>query len=396
MSLRLFRTASERASSKLDRRAQSHANLPKPKLVEGAVAGSIQIVWFKRDLRTQDHAPLADAIAATKAAQAAPQTKLHGPLTPSGGVLCLYIHEPSSAAAPEMSRRHSVFLRECLDDLRSALNALGGDLLEVVGESVDVFERLRGHFGGAIDTLWAHQETTSGRDFERDQAVKRWARQHGIGVREAAQNGVVRGRARSAQTPHGHAFEHHVKLACQAPAATLTPMECSGAWVKITFPSAALGAIPQAMGEDSPGRIRGGRTVALKRLEVFTGFERLASYPRLISSPIEAEDGCSRLSPHLSFGTLSDREAIRAANDAAHAASQSLPPAKAEWVQKASAFFAQRLYWRSGYLQMLESHPELEFGGDVHALVGLREAALSPSATQSAWLDGRPVTPGSR
>jgi deoxyribodipyrimidine photo-lyase len=60
------------------------------------------IVWFKRDLRVHDHAPL------LQASRIAP-------------VLCLYIVEPSMWTATDASTQHTQFLRESLLDLDTAL-----------------------------------------------------------------------------------------------------------------------------------------------------------------------------------------------------------------------------------------------------------------------------------
>ncbi len=59
------------------------------------------IVWFKRDLRVHDHAPL------LQASRNAP-------------VLCLYIVEPSVWAAADAATQHYQFLRESLLDLDAA------------------------------------------------------------------------------------------------------------------------------------------------------------------------------------------------------------------------------------------------------------------------------------
>ena len=59
------------------------------------------VVWFKRDLRVHDHAPLAHAAA-------------HGP------VLCLYVLEPSLWTQPDSALQHYQFLRESLRDLAVA------------------------------------------------------------------------------------------------------------------------------------------------------------------------------------------------------------------------------------------------------------------------------------
>lgn len=319
-----------------------------------------QIVWFKRDLRVQDHAPLTHAVQSVKS---------HN----QSGVLCLFIHEPSHFKEPGFALQHSAFLRECLDDLRQQLQALGGDLIEVVGEAVDEFEKLRVLLAtnGSKLEIFSHQETTSLRDFNRDVSVNLWCKKHGVKHREFGQNAVLRGSAN--RTSCDNAFESHMQAACQQPLISLHRLECVKAWSSISWLSACVEEIPQGAGVDKPGRIRGGRSVALARLEMFAQFDHLAAYPKSISTPMDAQDGCSRLSPHLSMGTLSDREVLRAVNDAANSADEKLSPTRAQWVQKASAFFAQRVYWRSGYLQMMETHPELENGGDVLPLMGLRE-----------------------
>ena len=96
----------------------------------------IEVVWFKRDLRVHDHAPLAAA-----AASGLP-------------VLPLYVLEPGLWAQPEMSGRHFAFLGECLDDLDAALGRIGARLVLRAGEAVDVLDRLHREHG--IAALRAH------------------------------------------------------------------------------------------------------------------------------------------------------------------------------------------------------------------------------------------------
>ena len=67
----------------------------------------MQIVWFKRDLRIQDHMALSEA------------AKI-GPILP------LYIIEPTLWTQPDMSYRHYAFLQECLQELSHELLQLGG------------------------------------------------------------------------------------------------------------------------------------------------------------------------------------------------------------------------------------------------------------------------------
>ena len=81
----------------------------------------MEIVWFKRDLRVEDHAPLAGAVAAS-----------------GGHVIPLYILEPDLWAQPDMARRHYDFLGECLGELDNSLAALGHPLVLRVGDAVAV------------------------------------------------------------------------------------------------------------------------------------------------------------------------------------------------------------------------------------------------------------------
>lgn len=131
-----------------------------------------QLVWFKRDLRAQDHAALAAAASA------------------DGPVICLYIIEPWLWAQPDYSGRHYAFLTETLAELDRALRARGGSLTVRTGEAVAVLEGL--HRQQPIDAIHAHEETGLIATWERDRAVARWARRQGIVFIEHRQTGVIR------------------------------------------------------------------------------------------------------------------------------------------------------------------------------------------------------------
>ena len=68
-----------------------------------------RVVWFKRDLRLQDHAALLHAAR-------------------QGPVLCLYIVEPELWAQPDAALQHFEFVRESLAELHADLQAQGGAL----------------------------------------------------------------------------------------------------------------------------------------------------------------------------------------------------------------------------------------------------------------------------
>ena len=72
---------------------------------------TINILWFKRDLRLRDHAPLQAAIAM-------------GQRTTRRPLLLLYCFEPSLIADPNYDLRHWRFVHECLADLQQQLAAM--------------------------------------------------------------------------------------------------------------------------------------------------------------------------------------------------------------------------------------------------------------------------------
>uniref|UniRef100_UPI0013DD5A6E deoxyribodipyrimidine photo-lyase n=1 Tax=Sandarakinorhabdus rubra TaxID=2672568 RepID=UPI0013DD5A6E len=132
----------------------------------------MDIVWFKRDLRVHDHAPLAAACASGQP------------------VLPLYILEPGLWQQPDASGRHHAMLFEALADLDRSLSARGARLVVRVGEAVDVLHDL--HAAHGISAIHAHQETGNLWSFARDRAVRRWARAAGVPLTEAQQHGVWR------------------------------------------------------------------------------------------------------------------------------------------------------------------------------------------------------------
>ena len=91
--------------------------------------GQLEVVWFKRDLRVGDHAPLAEASARARAT--------------GGQVLGFYAIEPSVVRTSDYSGRHWRATREAVAELRENLRGLGIPLAVRVGEVVELLERLR-------------------------------------------------------------------------------------------------------------------------------------------------------------------------------------------------------------------------------------------------------------
>jgi deoxyribodipyrimidine photo-lyase len=102
-----------------------------------------------------------------------------------------------------------------------------------------------------------------------------------------------------------------------------------------------------------------------------------------MSSPLTAAETCSRLSPHLALGTVSVREAARAAAArAAEIAAAGLPGLRRDMES-----FAARLAWRDHFIQKMEDAPDIEARCLHPAFEGLRPR--EPDAARlAAWARG--------
>ena len=133
---------------------------------------SSNLVWFKRDLRVHDHAPLLEA-------------------AKRGPCLCLYIYEPAIMGLDDFGGGHLDFINESLQSLDDSLRVLGAHLTVKVGDAVDVLKQLHSEY--SFDAIYSHQETGNLATYRRDLAVKSWAEAANLPRHEFRQFGVVRG-----------------------------------------------------------------------------------------------------------------------------------------------------------------------------------------------------------
>ncbi|MFN5598000.1 MAG: deoxyribodipyrimidine photo-lyase/cryptochrome family protein [Gemmatimonas sp.] len=299
----------------------------------------VHLVRFNRDLRVQDQAP---HVAAARA----------------GRVLPVYVHEPEQRAANDYDPRHGQFIRESLDSLRRALAERGAPLLELQGPLPHVFEVLRSVL--PIAGVYAHEETGNAPSYARDRRVRAWARAHTIAMCEAPYNGVVRRLdTRDGWSDRWHARMVAPRLAAPSSLRSVPREALEAVPISIRYP-----VLPEAE-RAYPLMQPGGREHGVAMLRSFLT-ARGMDYRRAMSSPTTAADACSRISPHLAWGTLSLREvwqaarrqARRLADDAAgaHTSADEI----GRWRQSLVTF-ASRLQWRDHFVQKLECEPALEY-----------------------------------
>jgi len=255
------------------------------------------LVWFRgKDLRLHDHPPLLDAIAA-------------------GEVIPLFVLDPWFFA-PQRAREipHRIqFLLESLAELSTNITALGSRLITVEGKSVDVIPHLAHKW--RVDRVLAHRW------------VEPFARERDRRIAEALHvplilyegetllpPGTLRtsaGDPYSVFTPFARAFNAIAQIAKPLAAPKLIPP------LPPDVAQVSAAAIPtcEALGiARNQHLIAAGERAARARLSRFatlhaSGYERSRDQ-------LADEDGTSRLSQDLKFGTLSARSAWHATNHA--------------------------------------------------------------------------------
>ncbi len=244
----------------------------------------ISVVWLKRDLRLQDHEPLAKACDSGR------------PL------LILYVLEPSLRKDPHYAPRHWRFVQQSLDDMAKSLAGVGGHLTLFEQEVIPLFDQLHRRY--PIHTLYSHQEVGIETTWQRDRDVSHWCLANGVDWHES-DYGVVR-----RPCHHRQDWDAHWKTVIHS--SPTHPDFSTLEWVPpLADRLPDLGKAPDWPAPDSGfqegGFQAGGRQQALRTLGSFCEGRGLA-YARHISSPSMSRDSCSRLSPYLAWGNLSLRK----------------------------------------------------------------------------------------
>ena len=137
------------------------------------VGEAINIVWLKRDIRTQDHAAL-------DAAERA-------------GIpyLILFLFEPTLITEPDTSLRHLQFNYHSLLDFNKRLHFYNRSAICCYGEAVEVFGYWLSLF--QVNTVFSYQESGVQLTWDRDKSVAKLLKSETVKWVEFQRDGIIRG-----------------------------------------------------------------------------------------------------------------------------------------------------------------------------------------------------------
>ena len=275
----------------------------------------INIVWIKRDIRSQDHEPL------FMAEQAGIPYHI------------IYLIEPSLIANPDTSLRHLQFISHSIFDLNKTLEPYNRRVTICYGEAVSVFEYLTRQYN--IKTLFSYRESGTQPTWYRDKKISLLCKQKQIAWQESQRDGILRGIKNRSEWNK----KWHSKMQSPVIQNVYTISNLESLVHHFVIPD-DLKALLTRYPKDYQ---TAGESYAWRYLKSFTK-QRGFNYQTHISKPTESRTGCSRLSPYLAWGNMSIKQAFQFVGT---------HPNK-EKNKRAFSAMLTRLHWHCHFIQKFE------------------------------------------
>ncbi len=308
----------------------------------------INIVWLKRDLRSQDHLPL------------------H--LAEENGLpyLIIFVFEPLMMAYPDISLRHLQFQYHSILQLNKKLSIYNKEVIIFNTDIVTVLDSIQAQY--TITTIFSYQESGIQLSYDRDRLVKNYCKANQIGWKESQRDGIVRGiKNRVGWDKQWYATMHNPVIVNQFTALPDLPFQ---------NPHPLSNKLLTSFNDYPTSYQPAGEDFASKYLNSFIS-GRGQNYSRHISKPNESRISCGRISPYLSWGNISIKQAY-----------QFIYNATKEAKNKSSfANMLTRLKWHCHFIQKFEVDCSYETKC-INAGYELLEHANN-QAYITAWKEGR-------
>lgn len=245
---------------------------------------ALNIVWLKRDIRTQDHAPLFLAEQA------------------SIPYIIIYVFEPSIIRHPDISDRHLQFVYHSLQAVNQTLKAFDRLVHLLYGEIIEIFTALQSHYH--INKLFSYQESGISLTWQRDKEVQKFCESNKINWQETPRDGIVRGRSnRDGWDAHWSKKMNSIIIKNKY---SQSEIDTNKNFEKFKLPNDFL----HILNKYPPQMQIPGEKYAWRYLQSFMK-DRGVNYMRHISKPLESRISCARISPYLAWGNLSLKQAYQ-------------------------------------------------------------------------------------
>jgi deoxyribodipyrimidine photo-lyase len=244
-----------------------------------SVKKQLNIVWLKRDLRSQDHASF----------QAAENSQVP--------YLSIFIFEPSIISYPDTSLRHLQFQYHSLLEMNIEFIEKNKKVILFHAEAMEVFRFLHQQFD--IKNIFSYQESGIQLTYDRDILLTQFFKNNSITWIEFQRDGIIRKlKNRSDWDKKWFETMHqpmiHNTYQCQAAIIFQNPYEIQKDFLQklIEYPTQMQPA---------------GEKYGLQYLQSFLQ-SRGYNYSKHISKPLLSRTSCARISPYLAWGNLSIRQ----------------------------------------------------------------------------------------
>ena len=287
----------------------------------------LDIVWFKRDLRTIDNKSLEFV-------------SKSGNLT-----LFIYIFEPSILDSHDCDPRHIRFIHESLIDIQKRFKKYSLDIIYINCEVLEFFQEiLKTH---KIKNVLSYQEIGNNLTYTRDKIISKFFRSKNINWIQNKTNGVIRGLKSRKNWKKKWMDEMKSEI-------VVTDLNSINKQ-KVKIPS-TIKLFNYKYNFDKNFQ-PGGETYAWMYIKSFQK-SRHIGYTKNISRPNESRVSCSRLSPYITYGNLSSRQVFQFFNKSS----------KTRDIRN----FLSRLQWRCHFMQKFDDEPAMEFKNINRAYDSLR------------------------
>ena len=325
------------------------SRIPEKEKNAGTQIPKVNLVWLKRDLRTQDHLPLFMA----------EQSGLP--------YLTFFAFEPSAFDHPDAAMRHWQFQFHSILEMREILAPFGKAPLILYAEITEILAWFQQHY--RIENIYSYQESGTERTWERDRDVFAYCRKAGIRWQECQRDGIIRG-IRERHDWEKRWFES-MKM----------PVLKNEYRIQPGLPALPSYPIPEqleAQLRHYPAEFQpAGSRAAMQYLISFLS-DRGKSYLQHISKPGRSRKSCSRISPYLSWGNLSSRQVFQFA----------IGYKESSISRSNLQQFISRLRWRCHFIQKFETDCRYEFDYINKGYKGL-DAEHENAGLLQAWKEGK-------